>query len=186
MVLGAAGAPAESPWTVLSPTTFSGAQVSDLPDPKESRTFTLVGPSGTQVVSTNRSTLFSRSHHTEDAQTALEVDVGARSKFRIAVLGVQPHATWLAATEAEATPQNKKWVQQQGLDATYAYVSKIQGTKIQVFSAHQPNDIGLTSLIVVDGTSMGAHIGTPIGALRMGNKSYVLLESNGMITPVAV
>ncbi len=186
VVLGGAQAAAETSWSMLSPGTYGSARIADLPDPAQSTTFTLVGPSGARVVSTNRSALLARTFRTSDAQSTLEIDIDDRSQFRIAVLGTQPGASWLEATEVEATKQNKQWVKQQGLDATSIYVTKIKGTQILVISAYQPNDIVRTSMVVIDGNSIGAYTGTAIGALVMGTKRYVVLETNGAITLAAV
>lgn len=186
VVFGTATAAADVAWTQLAPGSFDATQIADLPDLARSTTFTLVGPSGARVVSTNRSALLSETFRKREPHSALEITVDDRSEFRIAVLGVQPDATWLAATEVEPTAQNRAWVKQQGLDTADVHVSKIAGTKLQVISAYQPNDIERTSFVVSNGTSLGAYTGSAIGALVMGNKRYVILETNGLITPIAV
>ena len=186
VVLGATTAPADAAWELLAPRSYDSTQIADAPDPQQSTTFTLVGPSGSRVVSSNRRALLKHSFRIQNEHSAIEVDVAEQARFQIAVLGVQRDATWIPSTGVATTKATLAWVRGQGLDTAYVYVTKIQGTKIQVISAHQPNDIGLTSFVVVDGTSRGAYTGSPIGGLDLGGKRYVLLEREGLITPIAV
>ena len=186
VVLAATTAPANATWALLAPRSYDSTQIADAPDPKQSTTFTLVGPSGSRVVSSNRLALLKQSFRTVNEHSAIEIDVAEQARFQIAVLGVQRDAKWIPSSGVATTEDTLAWVRNQGLDTSYVYVSRIEGTKIQVISAHQPNDIGLTSFVVVDGESRGAFIGSPIGGLELGGKRYVLLEREGLITPVAV
>jgi len=186
VVLGATTAPADAAWKQLAPRTFDSTQIADAPDPQQSTTFTLVGPSGARVVSSNRHALLKQTFRSQAEHTAIEVGVDQQSQFQIAVLGVQPDAKWVETTGVTPTKTTLAWVRKQGMDTSYVYVAKIKGTSIQVISAHGKGAIGLTSFVVVDGQSRGAFTGSPIGGLDLGGKRYVLLEREGLITPVAV
>lgn len=186
VVLGAARTAADVAWAKLAPGTYDTTQIADVPDREQSTTFTLIGPSGVRVVSTNRSAHLARTHRANGEQNALEVDADDRSQFQIAVLGTQPDAKWLAATQVAPTKQTRAWIKSQGFEATKVHVSKIKGTTIQVISGRQATSSELTSFVVVDGTPMRTIAGSAIGALDLGSKRYVLIETHGVITPVAV
>lgn len=186
VVLGATTAPADATWELLAPRSYDSTQIADAPDPQQSTTFTLIGPSGSRVVSSNRLALLKQTFRTPHEHSAIEVDVAEQARFQIAVLGVQRDAKWIESTGIAATKNTLAWVRKQGMDTSYVYVAKFQGTKIQVISAHQSNIIGVTSFVIVDGESRGTFAGSPIGGLDLGGKRYVLLEREGMITPVAV
>jgi hypothetical protein len=186
VVLGATTAPADATWKQLAPRTFDGTQLADVPDPDQSTTFTLIGPSGTQVVSSNRLAVLKQTFGNRVEHSAMEVGIDQQSQFRIAVLGVQPDTKWIETTAGTPTRNTLTWVRKQGMDTEYVYIAKIKGTSIQVISAHGKNDIGLTSFVVVDGESRGTFVGSPIGGLDLGGKRYVLLEREGLITPIEV
>lgn len=186
VVLGATTAPADATWTQLAPRSFDNTQIADAPDPQESTTFTLVGPSGARVVSSNRHALLKETFRDRAEHTAIEVGIPEQAQFQIAVLGVQSDAKWIETTGVTPTKNTLAWVRKQGMDTAYVYVAKIKGTSIQVISAHGKDDIGQTSFVVVDGESRGAFTGSPIGGLDLGGKRYVLLQREGVITPVEV
>ncbi len=186
VVLGKITAPADATWQLLAPRTYDTTQIADAPDPQQSTTFTLVGPSGSRVVSSNRHTLLKQSFRTLHEHSAIEVDIAEQARFQVAVLGVQPDAKWIESSGVTPSKDTRAWVRDQGMDNAHVYAVKLKGTKIEVISAYGKNDIGLTSFVVVDGESRGAFLGSLIGGLDLGGKRYVLLERDGQITPVAV
>jgi len=186
-VLFASAAPTDKAvWTRLAPMTFDYTRIADAPDSTYPTTVTLIGPSGTRVVSSKDRTFIADSFRSRREQTAMEINVGAAQEFSIAVLGAQPDAKWLGTSDGTSTKQTLAWVRKQGLTTDNVYVTKIEGTKLRVISAYDKDSASLTSFIVEGTTSLGTSSGQPIGAIELGAKRYVLLEEQGMITPVAV
>lgn len=186
VLLGTMTAPADATWSQLAPGTFDSTRIADLPDPTQSTTFTLVGPSGSRVVSTSRRSLLAQTFRNQKEQIALEITVDEQSQFQIAVLGTQPDAKWISVKETKPRKSTLAWVKAQGLDATYVYTSLVEGTYVEIVSAYQPGQTALTSIVRMGTATLGAYTGTAIGALDLGGKRYVLFENNALITPVAV
>ncbi|MBA3451865.1 MAG: hypothetical protein H0T42_02070, partial [Deltaproteobacteria bacterium] len=78
---------ADVTWTRLSPQSYVATQIALQKELPRSTTFTLVGPSGSRVVSTNRSALLSQTFRNPKAHEALEVSVDEGSHYRVAVVG---------------------------------------------------------------------------------------------------
>lgn len=174
-------------WTRLWPSSFDYTRIADAPDSPQLVTLTLIGPSGTLVVSSNDRTFVADSFRSRHELLAMEVGIGQEAQFTVAVLGSQPDAKWLSTVDVTATKQTTAWVKSQGVAAEYVDVVAIKGTKLRVISAHQPNSKGLTSFVLDGTTNLGAFSGgNPIGAIVLGTQRYVLLEEQGLITPVRV
>ena len=147
---------------------------------------TLVGPSGTQIVSSQRRALMSKGWGDAAVFSALEVATGEESQFQIAVAGTQPDAKWINVTESRPRSSNTAWLKAQGVDATYVYAAWVDGTYVQVVSAYQDGQKGLTSFVRLGNRSLGQYAGNAIGALELGGKKYVLFENDGLITPAPI
>ena len=173
-------------WRQLAPETFDPTQIANETTTAGSTTMTLVGPSGTQVVSSQRRALLTQGWGGEQVFTALEVATGADSQFRIAVAGTQPDAKWINVSESKTRGSTAAWLEAQGVKATSIYSSLVDGTYVQIISAYQDGQKGLTSFVRIGNRSLGRYAGTAIGALDLGGKRYVLFENDGLITPAPV
>ena len=173
-------------WRQLAPETFDPTQIANETTTKASTTMTLVGPSGTQVVSSQRRALLTQGWGGIDGFTALEVATGEDSQFRIAVAGTQPDAKWINVTESKTRGSTAAWLEAQGVKSTSIYSSVVDDTYVQIISAYQDGQKGLTSFVRIGNRSLGRYTGNAIGALDLGGKRYVLFENNGLITPAPV
>jgi hypothetical protein len=135
-----AQAPEGSPaWRQIAPFTYDYTQIADAPDLDDAMELTLVGPSGTKVVS-SRSRVFLKPalgwDHTPTS--ALELTV-KRGEFSIALAGRHTDTKWIAIEgERSGTEADVAWIKQviaADFDSKYVYVSKVKGTGLETLSA---------------------------------------------------
>lgn len=186
-ILFGSGSPSDkATWTRLWPSSFDNTRIADAPDTTRPVTMTLIGPSGTRVVSSTDRTFIADSFRSRQQQVAMEIGIDRKAEFSVAVMGAQRDAKWLGTSDVTSTKQTLAWLKAQGVTTANATVTKIQGTKLRVISAYQDGAPGMTSFVLDGTTTLTTAFGNPIGAIDLGAKRYVLLEQDGVITPVAV
>lgn len=177
-----AQAPQGSPaWRQIAPYTYDYTMIADAPDLETPTELTLVGPSGTRVVST-RSRVFLKPalgwDHTPTA--ALEV-TAKRGEFSIALAGRHTDTKWMAMEgERNGTAADIAWVRlmtSSSFDGKHVYVSKVTGTDVEIVSVL--HDGKLLNLLRRDRQSLGQFTGRVHGAITYEGRQFVVQSDGG-------
>ena len=91
-------APDQVTWRRLAPRTFDATMISDGPALDTSRTITLVGPSGTRVVSTTK-TAYLRTGWNGPVRQVLVIEGLGPKTYDVAFDGKRPDARWIGADD---------------------------------------------------------------------------------------
>jgi hypothetical protein len=172
-------------WKQLSPMSYDATEIANAYTLAAPMTFTLVGPSGTRVVSTAKHFYLSKSWDFTQATGALEIDLKDDDNFAIAISGTQRRAQWDEVTGEETTKQLERWVAKQGvtvLDHSSIYASRIKGTDIEAVAAF--DKAGKMITLIKDGSRLVSKIdGSVLGAIEIdGNLQLVVASGNRTMT----
>ena len=181
-LFGAATPPANVTWRRLDPMSFDTAQVAHAAPLANAVTLTLVGPSGTRVVSSSKHVFLSRALGRRSTESAL--DIGVVKDFAIALEGVHPNATWTALDNR--SPQQATtlaWVKAQGVDASWVDVNRVKGTAIETVSVWMEARAKTVTFLRQGDKNLGRFDGNPIGAFtNKGITQLVLVEGTRIST----
>jgi len=173
-------APEGLEWTRLAPMSYDGTEIADAFQFTSPVTMTLVGPSGTRVVSSTKHVFLSKSWDFDKASGALEVDAGDKESFSIALSGSHAKAEW---KELRTTPSERveRWVAQQGielLDKSAIYASWVQGTYVQTITVFDKAG-KMRTLVRMGNKLMQTLDGNVLGAVTVdGQTKLVVAEGN--------
>jgi hypothetical protein len=171
-------------WTMLAPMSYDGTRIANAPKLAAPVTLTLVGDSGTQVVTATSQASIKDTWQVHTPTLALEVKAGRESQFQIAVAGSHTDLAWHAITEewmvADARTQLAKLA---GLDGG---ITVYRMGDVQIVTGWKPYQNGSMTVLVRDGQVERRVMGTPLGGLDADGFSYVLVDNDGAVTPVMI
>ena len=159
-------APKNAAWKHLAPMSYDSTEIASA-EAMSPTTFTLVGPSGTRVVSTGKHFYLSRSWDFEKTSGALEIESRRDDNFSVALLGAHEKVTWRALEGEESSAALERWVAKQVAFKGSVYASHFAGTyyyeSVTVF-----DDDGKMVTLIKDGERLVRRIdGNVLGAIYM-------------------
>lgn len=166
----------DQPWVRLAPMTYDYAGIVDVKDPETALDFTLVGPSGTKVISTKRQVNLSHTFVSRSSNVAFEIKP-QKASYAIAVAGKHADAVWMSlGNERAASAAELAWVAAQGvtpMQAEYVHVNRLEGTDLETITV-LPKTGDLVTF-VRRGTVLHAQFtGSPMGALAVDGDRFVV------------
>lgn len=173
----------DSAWKWLAPATYDATHIlmmSRLATPME---LTLVGPSGTRVVKADKQVALSRTWGIGVGQKrlALEVPVGNRDRFSVAIAGRATDATWRELGDSQESAAATWWLQQQGItNPQYVRVQTIAGTAFELVEYYKD---GMAHVVARGGDrELGlAADASPLGAVTTAGRTFVVFSMTGQI-----
>jgi hypothetical protein len=159
-------APADAKWRQLWPDSYDYTRIADAPALDAPMELTLLGPSGTRVVTTTKRVYLEDSFGDRTPHVALEVDVDDEEQFDVAIAGRARRASWRAIEQApDAQNDGAAWLATHGRqDVRLAYLATIAGTTTQIVTWF---DNGAHFAVRNGDADLGDHDGVVIGELDM-------------------
>jgi hypothetical protein len=181
-LFGTATPPANIKWRRLDPMSFDTTSVAHATPLANAVTLTLLGPSGTRVVSSTKHVFLSRSSGLR--KTASALDIGDVKDFTIALEGVHPTATWTAVEDVSYTNARKMaaWVKAQGADASSVYVSRVKGTPFETVSVWTEGSTKTVTFLKRGDDNLGRFDGSPIGAFTNKGITQLVLVDGAQVS----
>lgn len=168
-------------WVRLAPRTYDYAAVADAPNLARAIDMTLIGPSGTRVVSSRERVYLSQTFVSHGPNVAMEIRVPS-GKFSIAIAGKHDKASWIElATERRGDAKDIAWVEAQGIEPLsdqYVYVTRLQGTAFEAVTVF-PRGGGMTTLVRSNGTLYSQFEGSVMGGIEMNGQHYAVASKHG-------
>jgi len=173
-------APANLAWTRLAPSTYDYASIAEASDPERALDLTLVGPDGTQLVSSRRRVFLSQTFTKSTPSVAMEITV-PRGQFAIALAGKHADATWNAGRQVRVGNRyDVAWVNTQGIEpmmASLVSASKIDGTDLEAITVLPKTGEQIT--FVRRGTQVARQFeGTLLGLLGVDGERFVVARTS--------
>ena len=169
-------------WDQLSPQSFDSTQFARARPLAKPMTLTLLGPSGTRVVTESRRVYLDRSWKFLGKVGAIEVDV--KGRFRIALEGAHVKARWLALEPQAPTPELTAWLSKQApahREVDGIQVRRIAGTTTDVVELYSRTEQRSVTLLKDGNRNAGELASMPIGAFA-NNGAIQLVLANGAAT----
>jgi hypothetical protein len=168
-------------WVRLAPMTYDYASLADAPDPTRAIDFTLIGPSGTRVVSSREKVYLSHTFLARKPAVAMEISA-SKSRFSIAMAGKHADASWIElGTERRGQLADLEWVKARGMTPLlpeHVSVSKLAGTDLEMVRV-LPKSGELTTF-VRRGNDVDAQFeGTALGGVTTGGQRFVIASKHG-------
>ncbi len=175
-------------WKQLAPGTYDPAAVVDTADLERPMDMTLIGPSGTRVVSSKERVFLSRTFVSNEPSVALEISA-PKGQFAIAMAGKHTDAAWIRLDrEHQGSATDLSWVKAQGIDPLspeYIYVSKLEGTDLEIITV--PQNGGRTTFVRSEGALYTRFEGTAMGAMTTRGQLYLVASKQGeAVTAIAI
>jgi hypothetical protein len=173
-VLGDVTPPATLTWRRLSRTTFDSTSIADSMPGTKPVTLTLVGASGTRVVSINKHVFLS--HAWDRAKATRALDIGDANGFSIAIEGAHPNAAWseIDAPTYQRSGSARAWVTALGVTPGLVYVSRVPGKPFEVVTV-MPKDGSQVTFVKHGDRNLGRFDGSPIGAFTNNGATQLVL-----------
>jgi hypothetical protein len=173
-------------WRQLSPMSYDATQIAAGESFTSPVMLTLVGPSGTKVVSSSKHVFLSRSWDFDAATGAVEVPSG--DDFAIALSGSHADATWLRLDDVKRrSPSLLSWVTAQGVtpsDADSLYVSHVTGTYVDTITLFPKDGTKMITLVRKGNTLIGRFDGSPTGAFEVEGTTKLVVVDGARVTTV--
>jgi hypothetical protein len=164
-------------WTRIAPGTYDYTEVADAPDLARPMEVTLLGPSGTRLVSTARRSFIQHSFVTHKPSAALEIEV-KRGEFTIALAGRHTGATWLElSNEKEGTAADVAWAKSTGVVPTSlaVYVHRVEGSDLETVAVF--TKAGTVTLVRQGKSLIGSFDGYAIGAMAERGERFIIVQN---------
>jgi hypothetical protein len=173
-------APPNTKWTRLAPGTYDGSSIAPAPALDQPMLVTLVGASGTRVVTSDRRVYLRSVLDSAAPHLALEVDVPHAETFEVAIAG-RTDATWHALVTS-AHERTDTWLDRLAItDVEYMWIAHASGTDVAILSFSSKQ--GLRLAIRRGDSDLGVHAGSALGVLDARGRRFVVLRDR---TTVAV
>lgn len=173
------------PWQRLAPHSYDYSAMAPASDLATPMTVTLIGPTGTTVVSSKRRAFLEHTFVESKPSTALELAV-PKGEFTFALAGRHEDAKWIALGDQKiALKSDLAWVAKQGvtpIDPQYVHVAKLAGTNLETVSVLAGNGAGMITLVRSGKDLYTRFDGMPVGALTFEGQRFVLMQLEGVVT----
>ncbi len=171
----------QAKWVRLAPSTYDYAALADATDLDAPMTFTLIGPSGTRVVSTRQRSLLSQTFVSYKPSIAMEIRA-PKGRFSIAMVGNHERAAWLEpGREQRGAAADVAWVKTLGIEllgSEYVYVSKLKGTRFETVTV-LPKGGGIVTLVRSNGSLYAKFDGSVAGGIEMDGRRFIVASKHG-------
>jgi hypothetical protein len=169
-------------WDQISPRSYDMTEIAAALDFFQPATFTLVGPSGTKVVTTSKHFFLARTFEFKNAVGALEVDAG--EGFSIALSGKHANARWSELDNLASSKANAKWITAHGVTQPDSiYVSRVKGTDIETLSVFPKGGTKMITFVKQGDKDLGHFEGSPLGSFTVdGISKLVMVDGEKVVT----
>jgi hypothetical protein len=168
-------------WKQLAPGTYDGTRIAQVAARAKAVELTLVGPSGTRVISTAKQVALSHSWQlgVDQSRLALEIPAIKDAQFTIAIPGRASDAKWQELPYEQGTAATQWWLSKHGVkDAEYVSMRRISAD-VDVIEYYFD---GESRLSVREGDSeVGVAVGTTLGAFSTGSRSFLAISHKGQL-----
>ncbi|MDQ3370918.1 MAG: hypothetical protein M3680_36325 [Myxococcota bacterium] len=176
-------------WSWLTPRTFDTTQIATAPTAATPVTFTLLGPSGTRVVTATRKVFLADARPERGAHGAFEVPITRTERFEIAIEGSQRAARWLALEAGPVTAARLRWLAALGVtphDQQDVVVTRVAGTDLETISVFPKGGTRTLTFVKQGARNHGSFEGSAIGAFANRGARQLVLRHEGRISVVAL
>jgi hypothetical protein len=168
-------APADAAWRQLAPRSFDTTQIADAPKLDRPLEFTLLGPWGQRVVTTNRR-VYLKPELSGDrtAHVAVEIDAVDRNEVVAAIAGRPSHLVWRTlGKQPQHDIEAVAWLADHGVRVKYAHVETIADDDTQLVTYY---DDGSRFAIRRGNANLGVHPGVVRGELVSWGQRLLVLD----------
>lgn len=170
--------------------SFDRTQVAAAPALASAMELTLVGPRRTRTMATKNQVFITPMFAARTSMTALEIFPKADDAIRIAIAGKHV-TTWQDLESSTPGLETIAWAQNPGfsppLDSRNLQVDKVKGADLELITAFGAEDgVPTTYVRTAGGKPWGGYRGTPHGVATVDGVRYLVLVTNGLVTPVRV
>ncbi|MBA3504042.1 MAG: hypothetical protein M4D80_41455 [Myxococcota bacterium] len=183
-VFANAKAPAKLVWQQLVPMSYDLTQIANDMALANPVTLTLLGPSGTRVVSSKKHVFLARTFDFNEAANA--IDIGNASGFSIALEGAHPDATWSTLEHVGYRKTNlDTWVTALGASPSQGgsiHLSRVKGTPFETVSLYVKDSVKMVTFLKHGDRNLGRFEGTPIGTFTNKGVTQLVLVDGARVS----
>ena len=166
-------------WRRLHPNSYDHTQIADTTPLATPMTITLVGPSGTKVVSSKERALIKSGFSRTKATVALAIDRSNDESFYVALAGNHPNAAWIGlGDQVRGSQADVDWVTAQGVTpyrgygGPSVYIRKLQNTAYETITVSTKS--GSVTFIRSAGQQVLRFDGAIVGGLSLRGHTFVI------------
>jgi hypothetical protein len=171
-------------WKQLAPGTFDGTRIAFVAPREKPLELTLLGPSGTRVITTAKQVALSHSWKigTDQSRLALEIPAIKDAQFTIAIIGRATDAKWQELPYEQGTLATSWWLAKHGVkDAEYVSMRRIS---VDLDVVEYSKD-GASGFSVRQGDEeVGVGVGVVQGAFTTKGRAFLSVRRNGQLGTV--
>ena len=158
------------------------------------RTLTLVGADRTRRLASANHVFIKPAWDSHDPMNALEIFSKGTEHARIAIDGQFTTVVWNELASEPVGLETVAWAQNPGfsppLDARLMSLSKVVGTDLELITAYtyDTDGKGISSTYVrtPGAKPYGGYRGSPLGVVTLDGTRYMVLDNDGLLTPVQI
>ncbi len=172
-------------WTRLAPNTYDYARMSRMSDLATPMAVTLIGPSGTRVITSKQRAVLDHTFETRKPMTALALDL-PEGKWSFALEGRHEGAAWIGLEDKTASAADLAWVLARNitpLDPQYVHVGKLAGTQLDTVTVLSKS-AGMITFVRSAGDVIAQFEGSVVGAVTIKGQRFVLASSTDGVSPI--
>lgn len=165
-------------WTRLAPGTYDGTQIASAPLLGTPAELTLLGPSGTRVVKL-RKRVYLQGWQWKEPTAALEVELGPRDDYQLALWGSQP-ASWLGLESVAGSERDAAWLAARNVSASAERISvqRVRGAGIEVVAAYPDDYEPMVTFVRRGEARLGQYTGSSVAAaIVQRGRSWLVLTT---------
>jgi hypothetical protein len=116
----------------------------------------------------------------EQPTAALEVELGPRDDFQLALWGTRPTA-WRGLEGVAGSPRDAAWVAVQGVRAAAEriWVQRVRGTELEVVAAYPDDHSPMVTFVRRGEVSLGRYTGSATAAFLQAGRGWLVLATHG-------
>lgn len=174
--------------------TYDHTLVAAAPAFATARKLTLVGAERTRRLASANHVFVKPAWDSRDPMNALEIFPRGEEQARIAVDGQFTSVVWNELAHQNLGLETVAWGQNPGftppLDPQMMSLSKVVGTDLELITAHTYGTDGMgiaTTYVRTPGAKpYGGYRGSPLGVVTLDGTRYMVLVTDGLVTPIAI
>jgi len=183
-LVGVAANTEQLAWTRLAPDTYDYARMARMADLATPMAVTLIGPSGTRVITSKQQAVLDHTFESRKPMTALALEV-PKGKWTFALEGRHEGAQWIELeNETVAGATDLAWVKAMGitpLDPAYVRVGKLaELDTVTVLS----KTAGMITFVRSAGSVIAQFDGSAVGAVMIKGERFVLASSTDGVSTI--
>lgn len=173
--------------------SYDWTEIAAAPAFPAARKLTLVGTDRTRRLASANHVFIKPVFETRDAMNALEIFPKQAGEARIAIAGEFTSAVWSEVASQPVGLETVAWAQNPGftppLDPSTLSLAKVAGTNVELITAWTYTDgkaAPATYVRTPGAKPWGGYGGSPIGVVTVDGTRYMVLVSDGLVTPIAI